>query len=355
MANPKRIFSPALFGLIIICFMLPFVSISCGGTEVANLHGIDFITGASEQGQDMDPNPLAIIALASAVIGLAVGFWGKKTGNIIAALTGISGLITSLILKSGFDDAVMQDGGQTQWFGGYYATLILFAAAALLNIYMYFQRRQEPLPTAWSYDMPPNIPQPGSRVCSQCGARVDTGQGFCTQCGNRLSAPPEIPIIPPENPVPHAVVEKNVPLPENPVPNTVVEKNTPLPDSPVVPVAQQATISGGYDMTRVLRPALIPVLKIDRSGQEEIIRIDKDQFIIGRKTEEVDYSEKSSNAVSRKHAQIIKENGSCYILDLNSQNGTFVNEQRLEVEQRYMLQANDTIRLADVIYIFDEI
>ena len=52
--------------------------------------------------------------------------------------------------------------------------------------------------------------------------------------------------------------------------------------------------------------------------------------------------------VSRRHAAIIARKDRLVILDLNSTNGTFVNEQRLRPMQPYRLRHGDEIRLGEV-------
>jgi pSer/pThr/pTyr-binding forkhead associated (FHA) protein len=52
-----------------------------------------------------------------------------------------------------------------------------------------------------------------------------------------------------------------------------------------------------------------------------------------------------SGGVSRLHARLIAEGTQMYIEDLNSTNYTFLNRQRLQAEQRYLLANGDEIRL----------
>jgi hypothetical protein len=49
--------------------------------------------------------------------------------------------------------------------------------------------------------------------------------------------------------------------------------------------------------------------------------------------------------VSRKHAQITYMDGAYRITDLNSTNGTWLNEQRLQTDRAYPLKNGDTLRL----------
>lgn len=60
----------------------------------------------------------------------------------------------------------------------------------------------------------------------------------------------------------------------------------------------------------------------------------------------------NKETISRFHALISKESSDFYLEDLNSTNGTFVNDNPLSYRQRTQLKINDTIRFADVKYRF---
>ena len=68
-------------------------------------------------------------------------------------------------------------------------------------------------------------------------------------------------------------------------------------------------------------------------GQESDIRIDRD-------------------TISQQHVQIEREEDAYYIEDLNSTNGTYINEEPLAYKERRRLSSNDIVRLADVRYRF---
>lgn len=57
-----------------------------------------------------------------------------------------------------------------------------------------------------------------------------------------------------------------------------------------------------------------------------------------------------SNAVSRLHARFRRDKDGCYLRDLNSRNGTWVNGQELQGEQEVEIKPGDEIRFADMIY-----
>lgn len=87
-----------------------------------------------------------------------------------------------------------------------------------------------------------------------------------------------------------------------------------------------------------------------QSGEEDIY-IDKDDFIIGRLAGHVDYVLKNS-AVGKLHAQLIYRNSICYIKDLNSVNGTFINSKRIDSNKEFELKENDRLQLANSEYVF---
>lgn len=75
-------------------------------------------------------------------------------------------------------------------------------------------------------------------------------------------------------------------------------------------------------------------------------------FFIGKLKMQVDYCI-DKEVVSRYHAKITKEKDSFYITDLNSTNGTFLNQDRLEPYCKKELKIGDTIAIANINYIFE--
>lgn len=58
------------------------------------------------------------------------------------------------------------------------------------------------------------------------------------------------------------------------------------------------------------------------------------------------------DTISQMHARIDRDGDSFYIEDLNSTNGTYVNEEPLVYKERRQLKANDIVRFADIRYRF---
>jgi hypothetical protein len=96
------------------------------------------------------------------------------------------------------------------------------------------------------------------------------------------------------------------------------------------------------------RPA---TLEVQRSGQLERISIHNNRFIIGRGGAEVQYTDEGAG-VSKTHIEISKQEEKYTVQDLNSKNGSFLNEQPLVPYQLYPLKDGDTIRIIRTNYVF---
>jgi hypothetical protein len=94
-----------------------------------------------------------------------------------------------------------------------------------------------------------------------------------------------------------------------------------------------------------------PYLKGGKEGTNEKIIIGKGQFSIGRLEGQVDYC-CSNNSIGKLHAEIILREGLYFIKDLNSRNGTFVNNQRIDSNTEYEIKNNDRVALANSEYVF---
>ena len=79
------------------------------------------------------------------------------------------------------------------------------------------------------------------------------------------------------------------------------------------------------------------------------INITEFPFYIGKLKENVDYCLKK-DAVSRYHAKITREKDQFYLVDLNSTNGTFLNEERLITYQPKEMHLGDEISFANIKY-----
>ena len=81
-------------------------------------------------------------------------------------------------------------------------------------------------------------------------------------------------------------------------------------------------------------------------------KVEKAEFIIGKSQAGTDMMITGNSSVSRRHARIICRGGQYYIEDLNSLNGTYVNESKVEPGISKGLHTGDKIKVSDTELIF---
>lgn len=89
-----------------------------------------------------------------------------------------------------------------------------------------------------------------------------------------------------------------------------------------------------------------------RKRTNEKIEISKEIFKIGKEMNYVDYCITNNSAISRSHADIICQGNQYYIVDNNSLNHTFVNDQQIPSQQPVKLEDFARIKLADEVFEF---
>lgn len=93
-----------------------------------------------------------------------------------------------------------------------------------------------------------------------------------------------------------------------------------------------------------------PTLYRVRTG--ESVSVNKPVFRVGKERSCVDYCVSGNSAVSRNHADIVTRNGHCFVVDLNSKNGTYLNEQPLPAQRETELFDECRLKLADEEFVF---
>lgn len=188
--NARKL-SGAVLLLSLICFFLPFFTFSCQGHRVLTLSGVQLATGTTIQQpqmlgppkpQKINPEPLAILAVVSVIVGLGLSFLKGKKGAVgSGALAGL-GAIFLLTLKSKIEgDVLKQAAGMIQVNSGmgFYLVLCLLLGAIGTNAYAFFARSGPRLPSFQS--------GAAHKFCTQCGARSNAADLFCKECGTKFA------------------------------------------------------------------------------------------------------------------------------------------------------------------------
>lgn len=90
-----------------------------------------------------------------------------------------------------------------------------------------------------------------------------------------------------------------------------------------------------------------------RKKNNESCMITGPEYMIGKDVSMVDYCISNNNAISRRHAKIIKRGVNYLLVDLKSTNYTYINNEQLTSEKEYILTSGDMIKFADEEFLFE--
>lgn len=83
--------------------------------------------------------------------------------------------------------------------------------------------------------------------------------------------------------------------------------------------------------------------------------IDKEEFVLGKSPYRADGRIEGNIFVGNTHCKIIHSEGSYYVMDLESKNGTLLNGMRLTPKKLYVIKPGDVLILANVSFSVEEV
>lgn len=159
--------------------------------------------------------------------------------------------------------------------------------------------------------------------------------------------------------------QKEAPVTPPPVVQTPpVQSPPPVPQPPVNQMPHAPQMLPGYDDTVMEEPSEGGIEETDfwdpqarpsevyleytGDGSGTRIMFQNGRLLVGRLVSQVDFAVNNPK-VGKMHAEFICQNGQCFVQDLNSKNGTYINgsEERLTSNMPYPLQNGDRVSLAD--------
>lgn len=149
MEKTTKKISPAILGIALICFFLPWINVSCQGEKVGTFTGIQLVTGKTieqrgmfgeRQVEEVEPEPLAIATFICVIVGLGLSFLKSRQSAIAPAIVSTGGLVLLLLLKSKITNDVLREGGgaiQVGYSVGFWLTLLFIIFAIGLNALLF--------------------------------------------------------------------------------------------------------------------------------------------------------------------------------------------------------------------------
>jgi len=91
---------------------------------------------------------------------------------------------------------------------------------------------------------------------------------------------------------------------------------------------------------------------LTRMKTGEKIKINSDNFVIGKELSRVNYCVSDNTSISRTHVRFTNKGGITYVTDLKTTNGTFLNSVKLQPNQETALNNGDKLSLSDEEFTF---
>ena len=213
----------AAYLLALICFLLPFVEISCNNQKVISFTGMQLLGGTQLPGsggpfggpaQRIKPDDSVVLAFIAGIAAVVLSFLNQRRTDIGAGACGIVAAGSLLTLQHSIAAGTPPQAMgpiQVQYQGGYYLSLLSFLAGAALSFYLAFAQRlaaaaviasppsAPPVTPALSppvaqanaayaaqaavAPVPQASPAPRPRFCTRCGQQIAGDARFCGGCG----------------------------------------------------------------------------------------------------------------------------------------------------------------------------
>jgi hypothetical protein len=205
----------------VLCFFLPFITISLGKLKIIAPTGEQLAMGtqvsqalpaAPVGSSTFNGDPLAGVALLSAIAGAGLSLGGRKLAAVTAACSGAGALALAIMMSRLSEQMQRQSLGivQISYEPGLFLAISLLLVGAVFSLYQLFHHGTNVEASSELVQGPGNaIPapnaergtaEPGSgprkvRYCRHCGSAISAGKRFCSQCGKESIAKQEVPTI----------------------------------------------------------------------------------------------------------------------------------------------------------------
>ena len=182
-------------------------------------------------------------------------------------------------------------------------------------------------PTGSQYTPAPSLPagfgvgNTGNTFCPSCRYPVVVGEAFCDHCGATLNSFPSVPAVPP-----------------SPPPSMPASVPSPAPMPPIAAATGRLMTADGQSFVLAGKTSYL----VGREDAVSGIYPDIDTTASGG----------MDGGVGRRHAEITVQGMQWFLKDLNSVNGSWVNNQRLAANSLQLLHTGDQIRLGKWMAIF---
>lgn len=153
MASRKLIGLTLMFGGTLLCFFLPFVTVSCQGMKIYSFTGQQLATGTTmsqpqmfgpPKTQKVEPNAFAAVAFLCSAAGVALCLVGRRMLKGVAAAASV-GSVSLLAMKVQLDQEIQKQGmgaAENKYQFGFFLALLLMLVSAGWGLYQIARERR---------------------------------------------------------------------------------------------------------------------------------------------------------------------------------------------------------------------
>lgn len=186
----KKLLSSGFFGLTLLSFCLPWVTVSCQQQRITTVTGIQMVTGmdVAEPGsgifggrvksKHIEPNALAVVAVVAAV----AAFFISIIAGGASVLPAIIGVLVAFALKSNLDQDTLKQGQgllSITYESGFWAYILFLICGSLSNL----------IPSGAASEISRNssLPADNLKKCPTCAESINFEALVCKHCGNKFN------------------------------------------------------------------------------------------------------------------------------------------------------------------------
>lgn len=146
--TPKSttLFTRSLLGAVLVFFLMPFMTLTCGGAKLITMNGVQLATGTTLESkqpfsgtskkEQIKPEPLAAIAAIVAIATLGLAFVGGQFGKISSRIGAGACALSLLAMKFKVEDNLLKEGKGVvglQWEFGFWLALLASIAVVVIS------------------------------------------------------------------------------------------------------------------------------------------------------------------------------------------------------------------------------
>jgi hypothetical protein len=147
--------SPVAFLLAILCFALPFVTVSCNGQPFVKLSGVQLVTGTTIHGsgpfagagdKKVEPVGFAGFAFVCALAGMTLTVMKSRKGPLFSAGLAVLSAASLLLMKSVYDQQITQQsfGMAVVGYGAGFTLTLLFLTLGAVSSFLQYRLQEKP-------------------------------------------------------------------------------------------------------------------------------------------------------------------------------------------------------------------